>query len=178
MESREAETVLVGLGANLGDAADALRTAAAVLTELGGGPGRVRASSLWRSAPVDCPPGSPFFLNAVVALPAPHGITPEALLGILQELERDRGRRRDGVRNAPRTLDLDLLAFGRRRRATAELVLPHPRAATRAFVLAPSAEVAPDFRWPGTEHTVAELLAALPGPLDLERLGPLRPRAP
>jgi 2-amino-4-hydroxy-6-hydroxymethyldihydropteridine diphosphokinase len=178
MESEAGDTVLVGLGANLGDAARALRTAAAALTELGGGPRRVRASSLWRSEPVDCPPGSPVFLNAAVAFPAPHGTTPEALLGMLQALERDQGRRRDGLRNAPRTLDLDLLAFGPRRRDTAELALPHPRATARAFVLAPCAEVAPDFPWPGTERTVAGLLAALPAPLGVERLGPLRPEAP
>ncbi|MEE4382150.1 MAG: 2-amino-4-hydroxy-6-hydroxymethyldihydropteridine diphosphokinase [Pseudomonadales bacterium] len=178
MESAEGDTVLVGLGANLGDAAAALRTAAARLTELGGGPRRVRASSLWRSEPVDCPPGSPSFLNAAVAFPAPRGITPEALLGILKDLERHHGRRRDGVRNAPRTLDLDLLAFGPLRRDTAELVLPHPRATARAFVLAPCAEVAPDFPWPGTEGTVAGLLAALPAPLGVERVGPLRPDVP
>lgn len=178
MESTEGDTVLVGLGANLGDAADALRTAAARLTELGGGPRRVRASSLWRSEPVDCPPGSPPFLNAAVAFPAPRGITPEALLGVLQALERDQGRRRDGLRNAPRTLDLDLLAFGQRRRESTGLVLPHPRATGRAFVLAPCAEVAPDFPWPGTARTVAGLLGALPAPLGVERLGPLWPEVP
>jgi 2-amino-4-hydroxy-6-hydroxymethyldihydropteridine diphosphokinase len=66
--------------------------------------------------------------------------------------------------NEPRLLDLDLLAFGAERRATPELILPHPRARGRRFVLAPWAELAPAFVMPGQPWTVAELLAALAEP--------------
>jgi len=121
---------------------------------------------LWRSAirqtaPVDCPPGSPPFLNAVVAfLPRPNE-TPESLLARLQKLERQFGRRPKQLLNEPRPLDLDLIAFGAQVRATPQLTLPHPRAHLRRFVLQPLAELAPGLVLPGQQATVAELLENL-----------------
>lgn len=119
-----------------------------------------RCSSLWRSHPVDCPPGSPDFINAVVALQPAEVMTPLALLEQLQQLEQEFGRQRGAGQNAPRVLDLDLIAWGERSSATATLELPHPRAHERAFVLLPLAEVAPDLVFPGWQEPVHALAAA------------------
>ena len=111
---------------------------------------------------MDCPPGAPLFTNAAVALAPNPGETPETLLAKLQALEKEFGRRPKTVMNEPRPLDLDLIAFGTEVRGTSELILPHPRAHLRRFVLAPLSEVAPDFVLPGQQRTVAELLQSLP----------------
>ncbi len=116
-------------------------------------------SSLWKSAPVDCPPGSPMFLNAVVGLIPRAGETPESLLQKLQSLEREFGRKPKTILNEPRPLDLDLIAFGDETRNTAELLLPHPRAHLRRFVLQPLSEIAPDLILPGQTKNVKVLLA-------------------
>ncbi|MDW8309504.1 MAG: 2-amino-4-hydroxy-6-hydroxymethyldihydropteridine diphosphokinase [Verrucomicrobiales bacterium] len=158
----------VALGSNLGDAVQNVRAAIQRLAELSAAP--VRVSSLWRTAPVDCPPGSPPFVNALVALTPRPGETPESLLLKLQALECEFGRVRSGARNAPRPLDLDLIAFGDETRCTAALTLPHPRAHLRRFVLQPLSEIAPDLVLPGQTRTVAELLAALGTTERLERL--------
>jgi 2-amino-4-hydroxy-6-hydroxymethyldihydropteridine diphosphokinase len=150
--------VLVGLGSNQGDSLGIVRRALVALGALACGP--VHASSLWCTSPVDCPPGSPDFINAVAAFHVAAGATPEQLIAALKRLEAEFGRI-GAARNAPRVLDLDLLVFGDEQRTTAALTLPHPRAARRRFVLAPAAEVAPHLVWPGTSRTVAELLAAL-----------------
>jgi 2-amino-4-hydroxy-6-hydroxymethyldihydropteridine diphosphokinase len=118
-------------------------------------------SSLWQTTPVDCPPGSSAFVNAAVALTPPASETPESLLGKLQQLERDFGRRQKMVHNEPRPLDLDLIAFGNDVRNTPELTLPHPRAHLRRFVLQPLGEIAPGFIFPGQARTIRELLSAL-----------------
>lgn len=129
--------VFVGLGANLGDAATQVRRALAWLDELPGT--RVRAASrLWRSAPVEA--DGPDFCNAVARLVTT--LTAPALLAALQALEMRAGRQRP-YRNAPRTLDLDLLLYGDGRIDSPWLTVPHPRLAQRAFVLVPLAEVAP-----------------------------------
>ena len=159
--------IFIALGSNLGDSVRLLTSAMDRLTTLAGGP--LDRSSLWRSAPVDCPPGSPDFLNAVVALTARPGETPESLLAALQALETDFGRRPKQELNESRPLDLDLLAFGDEIRQTPALTLPHPRAHTRRFVLAPLNELAPELILPGQTETVRELLAALP-PADCHRL--------
>lgn len=126
----------VGLGGNLGDVADTfrdtLRRLAAQVPAT-----RVEAvSSLYRTRPVDA--AGPDFLNAVVALQVSLG--PHELLGVLQGIELAHARERP-YRNAPRTLDLDLLWFGGAVLARPELTLPHPRMHERAFVLAPLAEL-------------------------------------
>ncbi len=152
--------VVVALGSNQGDSRSLLQAAAARLQEFANGP--LQASSLWRSAPVDCPPESPGFINAVVIFEAPAEATPESLLDRLQELEREFGREPKRILNEPRPLDLDLIAFGRQTRASPGLTLPHPRAHHRRFVLAPLAEIAPTLRLPGQRATIQELLATLP----------------
>jgi 2-amino-4-hydroxy-6-hydroxymethyldihydropteridine diphosphokinase len=127
----------VGIGANLGDARAAVSRA---MTALGALPGThlIARSSLYRSAPVDA--DGPDFINAVVGLDT--ALAPEALLRELQRLEIGAGRERP-YRNAPRTLDLDLLHHGDAVLATDALRLPHPRIAERAFVLLPLSEIAP-----------------------------------
>jgi 2-amino-4-hydroxy-6-hydroxymethyldihydropteridine diphosphokinase len=128
----------VAIGANLGDACATVLRAMSDLDELP--ETRVTArSSLYRSAPVDA--SGPDFINAVVELDTELG--PQALLNELQRLEIGAGRERP-FRNAPRTLDLDLLCFGKTVMNTASLTLPHPRMTQRAFVLVPLAEIAPD----------------------------------
>src|SRR5262249_36094590 len=124
-----------------------------------------------QSTPVDCPPGSPLFVNAVVGLAPRARETPESLLEKLQQLEREFGRALKKVSNEPRLLDLDLIAFAGRERATARLTLPHPRAHLRRFVLEPMAEIAPDYFLPGQTKSVAELLAALSSGETVTKLG-------
>ena len=120
-------------------------------------------SSLWQTTPVDCPPGSPMFANAVVGLVSRAEETPESLLPKLQSLEKEFGRRPKKVLNEPRPLDLDLIVFGEETWNTADLILPHPRAHQRKFVLQPLSEVAPDLILPGQTKTVTELLAEVAG---------------
>jgi 2-amino-4-hydroxy-6-hydroxymethyldihydropteridine diphosphokinase len=152
--------VLIALGSNLGDARRTVLDAMDRLQELALTP--LLKSSLWQTAPVDCPPGSPHFINAVVGfLPRP-GETPESLLAQLQALEKRYGRQPKKVLNEARPLDLDIIAFGQETRATKELILPHPRAHERRFVLQPLNEFAPDLILPGQSATVAQLLSQLP----------------
>jgi 2-amino-4-hydroxy-6-hydroxymethyldihydropteridine diphosphokinase len=122
----------------------------------------VLKSSLWRTSPVNCPPGSPSFLNAVAGFVPRADESPESLFKKLRELEKKFGRAPKMVLNEPRPLDLDLIAFGNKIRNTPELMLPHPRAHLRRFVLQPLSEIAPDLVLPGQGKTVAELLAELP----------------
>ena len=159
----------VALGSNLGDSAAILRQAARQLSRLTSEP--LRTSSLWESMPVDCPPGSPNFVNAVVAFrPAPDE-TPELLLTKLQALERQFGRGSKKVINEARPLDLDLIAFGAETRNHAELILPHPHAHVRRFVLQPLDEIAPDLLLPGWNRSVRELFHSLDSPEVLRRIG-------
>ena len=147
----------VALGSNLGDSPRTILSAMRHLQEISDEP--LLRSSLWQTAPVDCPPDSPPFVNAVVGLLPRAGETPESLFAKLQGLEMKFGRQPKKVLNEARCLDLDLIAFGRERRATEELSLPHPRAHQRRFVLQPLSEIAPDYLLPGQIKTVAQLLA-------------------
>lgn len=132
-----ADRVFVGLGANLGDARATLQAA---LAELAAVPGvtLIATSSFYRTAPVEA--DGPDYLNAVAELRST--LAPEALLDALQAIELQHGRERP-YRNAPRTLDLDLLLVGDHRQHTDRLTLPHPRLHERAFVLAPLQQLAP-----------------------------------
>lgn len=129
--------VFVGLGANLGDRGTALQQALASLAALPQTQLR-QVSSLYRSAPVDA--DGPDYLNAVAELVT--GLAPMALLQALQAIEATAGRKRS-YRNAPRTLDLDILLYGDESIATPTLTVPHPRMGERAFVLLPLSELAP-----------------------------------
>jgi 2-amino-4-hydroxy-6-hydroxymethyldihydropteridine diphosphokinase len=158
----------IALGSNLGDSLSLLERAFVELEKLSAGP--ILRSSIWRSTPVDCPVGSPDFLNAVAAIiPGAHE-TPETLLMKLQALERELGRQPKKVMNEERPIDLDLIAFGSEVRQTPSLILPHPRAHERRFVLQPLAEIAPHFILPNQTRTVAELLVELRSDEKLKRL--------
>jgi 2-amino-4-hydroxy-6-hydroxymethyldihydropteridine diphosphokinase len=157
----------LGLGSNLGDRAANLRTAIVDLEAAGA---TVRAaSSVWETEPVDAP-GQDWFLNMVVEVEVDE--TPLALLDILLAIERRAGRKR-AERNAPRTLDLDLLVFEDLRVMGPRLCLPHPRMWQRRFVLAPLAEIAPDLRDPRTGRTVHDELQRLADTPAVRRIGVL-----
>jgi 2-amino-4-hydroxy-6-hydroxymethyldihydropteridine diphosphokinase len=162
---------IVALGSNTGDSLATLHRVLPRLEQLFGGP--LLKSSLWQSTPVDCPPDSPLFLNAVVALVPNPDETPESLLAKLQDLEKEFGRQPKKVLNEPRPLDLDLITFGNEIRAMSRLTLPHPRAHLRRFVLAPLAEIAPNLILPGQTKTVAELLAGLTSDEAVRKFGNL-----
>ena len=164
-----ARLAFVALGSNLGDSAGNIRRAFRLMQELSDH--LLRVSSLWESTPVDCPPGSPQFINAAVALQPRTSETPESLLEELQALEIEFGRRPKTVLNEPRPLDLDLIAFGAEVRASSALTLPHPRAHLRLFVLAPLAEINPELVLPGQSLTVRELVASLASDEVVRRLG-------
>lgn len=135
--------VYVGLGANLGDAVRSLQQAAAALAGWSA-VSRVEGSSLYRSAPVDS--SGPDYWNAVLAFDT--ALDAAALHERLRAIESEHGRERP-YRNAPRTLDLDLLAWGEETWHTHTLEVPHPRLHQRAFVLHPLLELAPDLALPG-----------------------------
>ena len=134
---REPVTAYIGIGANLGNALQAVRQA---IEDLGRVPGvqLITASSLYRTAPLDS--SGPDYINAVIELQTT--LCAPDLLMRLQALENGAGRERP-YRNAPRTLDLDLLLYGESRIASGNLNVPHPRMWRRAFVVLPLAEVAP-----------------------------------
>ena len=134
---RAAVTAFVGLGANLGDARQAVQQALIDLAHLPHSE-LLAASRLYRSAPVAA--AGPDFVNAVAELRT--SLSAPALLDALQALEHAAGRQRP-YPNAPRTLDLDLLLYGEARIDSVRLTVPHPRWCQRAFVLRPLAELAP-----------------------------------
>jgi 2-amino-4-hydroxy-6-hydroxymethyldihydropteridine diphosphokinase len=134
---REPVSAYIGLGANLGDSRATVLQALNAIADLDG-LALTRQSSLYRSAPVDA--GGDDYVNAVVAVQT--RLKPHALLAQLHTIEDAAGRRRP-FRNAPRTLDLDILLYGQLELNDADLVVPHPRMWLRAFVLIPLAEIAP-----------------------------------
>ena len=134
---RAAVKAFVALGANLGDPAASVTRAIVEIAALEG-VSLLRRSSLYRSAPVDS--SGPDYINAVVEIETL--LSAPDLLAALQRIEQLAGRERPG-RNAPRTLDLDLLIYGEAHIESAALVVPHPRLAERAFVILPLAEIAP-----------------------------------
>ncbi len=171
------DTAIIALGSNLGDSRRLLNRAFECLRQLSDG--EFKASRLWRSTPVDCPPNSPDFLNAVCLLEPNPSETPDSFLDQLQAIERGFGRTPKTVHNEPRPLDLDLIAFGGARRTGERLTLPHPRAHVRRFVLGPLQEIAPDLVLPGWDKTVSEMLLDLPQEPDVRViLSPLDPDNP
>ena len=154
-------TILIGFGANLPDGSgraplETCRRAAAQLDGLCGC--RLRGLSRWyETAPVPVS-DQPWFVNGVAHLSG--AVDPHRLLLALHQIEAEAGRVRGAV-NAPRVLDLDLIGMDAVE-LDGPVMLPHPRAASRAFVLAPVCDVAPGWRHPGLKQSARQLLAALP----------------
>lgn len=149
----------IALGSNLGDRAANLRRGVELLlqqvpqcrvTEKGG---------VYETEPVDCAPETQAFLNSVIEIEA--SCTPSELHGHLAAIEIELGRPPVREKNAPRTLDLDLLYAGDFVSDDPALIVPHPRLHLRRFVLQPLAEIRPDLKLPGHESTISEHLAAL-----------------
>jgi 2-amino-4-hydroxy-6-hydroxymethyldihydropteridine diphosphokinase len=151
-----AETVYIGLGSNQGDQQGNLRRAVEAVARL---PDTrvVEVSSIYKTEPVG-KTGQPEFLNLAAELET--GLEPGRLLESLLKIEETLGRRR-GERWGPRTIDLDILYFGQRIVGQPDLIIPHPRAHQRAFVLEPLAELAPELVDPVTGKTIAEMLAGM-----------------
>lgn len=158
--------ILLGLGANLpserhGPPRETLLAALAALEAAGV---RIAARSRWYDSAAWPDPGQPRYWNAVVSVET--GLDPVSLLALLHRVEMGLGRAR-GVRNAPRTVDLDLLDHdGLVRNGPNGPILPHPRMAERAFVLLPLREIAPDWHHPVTGASVGALISALPAGQD------------
>lgn len=177
----KSSSIFVALGANRPfDGAQPLATLNLALNLLEAAGVKVESRARWVKSPAFPPGAGPDFVNGAARLST--DLPAEELLAILHEIERKLGRERK-TRWSARTCDLDLIAFGDRvapssadvrklmalgpeaageAAAPTELILPHPRLTERAFVLAPLADVAPDWRHPITGETAAEMLAALP----------------
>ena len=150
----------VALGSNLGKRPwETISHAMTFAQEISDMP--IWRSSCWETTPVDCPPNSPNFVNAAVGFLPQKNETPESLLKRMQDLEKFFGRLKKKVLNEPRPLDLDLIAFGSEIRNSPELILPHPRAHLRKFVLQPLSEIAPELVLPNQTKTVLQLLMEL-----------------
>jgi 2-amino-4-hydroxy-6-hydroxymethyldihydropteridine diphosphokinase len=156
------------LGANLpstyGEPAETLQAALIRLGEEG--VKLSRRSQFWHSRPVPVS-DQPWFVNAVAALET--DLSPEALLALLHRIEAEFGRVRSVV-NAPRLIDLDLLAYGRLVSGETAPILPHPRLDQRAFVLLPLAEIAPRWRHPVSGLDLDTLIARLPADQEAQPL--------
>jgi 2-amino-4-hydroxy-6-hydroxymethyldihydropteridine diphosphokinase len=150
------ETAYIALGSNLGDRAGYIRLALSHLQTLSAK--HLVSSSLWESEAIDCPEGSGKFLNAVVQMET--SLEPHTLLAKLQEIEAGLGRpeQQQRVKNAPRTMDLDIICYGNLIINNRDLVIPHPRAKDRLFVLEPLAEIAPGLCMPGFKDSISVLL--------------------
>ncbi|MCE5267079.1 MAG: 2-amino-4-hydroxy-6-hydroxymethyldihydropteridine diphosphokinase [Planctomycetaceae bacterium] len=150
---------LIGLGSNQGERQATLDAATDAVSAIPGC--RLIARSTWReTAAVGGPLGQPRFLNGAAKLDT--SLSPQELLGRLQQIEQQLGRRR-AERWGPRSIDLDLLLYDSLVVETPDLVLPHPRMALRRFVLEPAAEVAGEMLHPTIRWTVSRLLEHLNG---------------
>lgn len=132
--------VAIALGSNLGNRHANIAAATEALRKLAKPDEPFLTASLHDTAPCDCPPNSPRFLNTVIEMEY-AGADPLALLDQTQAIERKLGRKANPVRNAPRTIDIDILLFGETVFEHDRLTLPHPRIAERPFVLIPLREI-------------------------------------
>ncbi len=153
----------LSLGSNLGDRCAHLQQARDRFRLLSDDH-TVLCSPIYETRPVDCPVHSPAFLNAVIQIQ--YRDAPRQLLDAIREHERRQGRERTDIRNAPRVIDIDILYFGDLVLTEPDLIIPHPRLTTRAFVLLPLADLGPHLIIAGTGRTVRQHLAQLPSSTD------------
>jgi 2-amino-4-hydroxy-6-hydroxymethyldihydropteridine diphosphokinase len=150
----------IALGANLDDRLAGLTMARAKVFSLSGVRPPFHSSSLYETEPVACEAGAPKFLNAVIEVGFAGSATD--LLREMQRIEHELGRPATHERNRSRTIDLDLLYLGDASCDQPGLTLPHPRLASRAFVLQPLAEIRPDLILPNQSETIRQLAGNLP----------------
>jgi 2-amino-4-hydroxy-6-hydroxymethyldihydropteridine diphosphokinase len=150
----------IALGSNLDDRLANLRAARRHLFALHEDRGPFLCSRIYETDPVDCPHGSPAFLNAAIELACT--IPPLDLLKKLQRLEQILGRPSNHAHHAPRTIDLDILYYDNLAFTLPELTHPHPRSTERAFVLQPLADIAPTRILPGHSQPIADFLEKIP----------------
>jgi 2-amino-4-hydroxy-6-hydroxymethyldihydropteridine diphosphokinase len=163
--------ILIGLGANEGDPLDQLRTA---VDEIARELSLASVSSVYLTEPVGALPQPDYFNLACLG----HtGMPVRALHRRLLAIETRMGRVRNGVRDTPRPIDIDLLAYGTERITEPDLVVPHPRLHERAFVLVPLHEIVPAWRHPILDKTPAEMLDALADRKRVRRWGHLARRS-
>jgi 2-amino-4-hydroxy-6-hydroxymethyldihydropteridine diphosphokinase len=167
----EPVTAVVGLGSNIAygklSVAEVIGAAIVALESLSSAP--LLVSSCYRTEPLDCAAGTPYFINAIAIVTPQESLSALTFLAELQRIERrfgrsrkrERGRERLAAVNQSRALDLDLICWGNLISDEDDLLLPHPRAHLRRFVLAPLAELAPDLLLPGQTVTVQQLLLQL-----------------
>lgn len=153
----EAPIAYIGLGSNLQNPLDQIQRARVTLAHTAG-INELAFSSLYRNPPMG-PSEQPDYINAVMAVST--RLSPQTLLQTLQAIENQQGRVRNGERWGPRTLDLDILLYGQEQINTPDLIVPHPGAAERAFVLLPLLEIAPELEIPG-KGKVRDLAAQQP----------------
>lgn len=156
----------LSLGTNLGNRKKNLALACSLLEE--NGVEILRASSVYRTEPVDVP-DQPWFYNQVVEVEAEYD--PMALLKLVKAIER-KLKRVPALNKGPRTIDIDILLAGNRVIQTRRLIVPHPRMAERKFVLVPLREIAPHAVHPVLQETVADLVQASEDPAVVRKLGP------
>jgi 2-amino-4-hydroxy-6-hydroxymethyldihydropteridine diphosphokinase len=154
-------TVYIGIGSNLGDRMQHILDALKQLSDKCG-------ITLTQSSPIyesealgldELASEEPPYLNAVARIDTV--LDPEALLCILQSIEITFSRPANRAKNAPRTIDLDMLLYNDLVLNSATLTIPHPKMAKRMFVLAPMSDIAPELREPATSRTIAEMKADL-----------------
>ncbi len=132
----------IALGSNLGDRLKNIQTARDWLSAISLSGEPVLQASIYQTEPVNCPPGSPDFYNTVIEVF--YDGSPFELLELTQTFQRRLGRVEVSERNAPRTIDIDLIYFGDEKVSTETLELPHPRFRERGFVTQPLSEIRPD----------------------------------
>lgn len=150
----------IGIGSNLGDRLENLHRGVRRLLELLPSAQWLAAGPLFETEPIDCAPGTQAFLNTVILIEC--DLPPHELRETTAEVEQWMGRPAEREKNAPRTLDLDLLFCGDHQINDAVLNLPHPQLAERRFVLEPLAAICGERVLPGQQKSISELLAQLP----------------
>lgn len=149
------QKVALALGSNLGDSITQLQKAREQLCPFYE-PYSLEQASLYSSSPLNCPKGSPDFINTVITFN--YSGTPNELLKITQTIEERSGRKKGRGINTPREVDLDLLFFGKTILETSVLTIPHPRISNRRFVLEPLAELEPELVLPTQQLSIKQLL--------------------